>query len=183
MKSRQHDPLRLDVEHFAADKGSLSGTWPLRGMPRLVEACHADEPPAAAAEVAWQLAGERRREAGGESHAWLMLRLDAEVQLTCQRCLGAVATPLSFERWFHFVDGEAQAAKLDVDSEDDVLASVRALDLHQLAEDELLLALPLVPRHEVCPQPLPQSAVASPAEGVDAPNPFAALAALKRGLH
>jgi uncharacterized protein len=36
-----------------------------------------------------------------------------------------------------------------------VLALEPALDLKELVEDELLLALPLVPRHEVCPEPLP----------------------------
>ena len=36
-----------------------------------------------------------------------------------------------------------------------MLALEPALDLRGLVEDELLLALPLVPRHEVCPEPLP----------------------------
>ena len=79
--------------------------------------------------------------------------------------------------------GEDAAAQLDADSEDDVLALTRALDLHELIEDELLLTLPLVPRHEVCPQPLPMVANADPPSGDEAerPNPFAALQALKRG--
>ena len=87
---------------------------------------------------------------------------------------------LAIERSFLFVHGEDAAAQLDTDSEDDVLALTRALDLRELIEDELLLALPLVPRHEVCPTPL-----LAPADGEapvdDKPNPFAALAALKRG--
>jgi uncharacterized protein len=64
-----------------------------------------------------------------------------------------------------------------------VMASTRSLDLHQLAEDELLLALPLVPRHEACPQPLPPPAVHPPADSDAATHPFAALATLKRGVH
>ena len=40
-----------------------------------------------------------------------------------------------------------------------MLALSRALDLRELVEDELLLALPLVPRHEVCPEP---AAVSTP---------------------
>ncbi len=60
-----------------------------------------------------------------------------------------------------------------------MLALTRALDLRELIEDELLLALPIVPRHEVCPVPL--VAPADAAELVEEkPNPFAALAALKR---
>ncbi len=181
---KPHDPRRLDVERFATDHGRLEGDWPLNAMLRLVEACHAEASPAASDRVAWQAVGERRRRyAAAESDAWLQLTLDTDVKLTCQRCLGPVETSLKVERWFQFVGDEEQAALLDADSEEDVLVSTRSLDLHQLAEDELLLALPLVPRHEVCPQPL-QPATSHDSPEVDPlPNPFAALAALKRGTH
>jgi len=70
---------------------------------------------------------------------------------------------------------------LDADSDVDVLALSRSVDLRELVEDELLLAMPLVPRHEVCPAPLlaPQADVAFEEAEQDRPNPFAALAALK----
>jgi uncharacterized protein len=181
---KPHDPLKLDVERFATEQGRLAGDWPLGGMQRLVDACHVQTPPVDAERVAWQAVGERRRPyAAAEPQAWLQLMLDADVKLTCQRCLAPVDTPLRVERWFQFVAGEEQAAELDADSEVDVMASTRSLDLHQLAEDELLLALPLVPRHGVCPQPLLPSA--SPALLPDdaPPHPFAALAALKRAPH
>jgi uncharacterized protein len=181
---KPHDPLRLDVERFATDQGRLHGQWQLNGMRRLVEACHAEAPPAGSDLVDWQAVGERRRQhAAAESDAWLQLTLDTDVKLTCQRCLGPVDTPLKLERWFRFVVGEEQAAQLDTDSEEDVLASTRSLDLHQLAEDELLLALPLVPRHDVCPQPLQPAAFPGSQQAEPAVNPFAALAALKRGSH
>ncbi len=183
MKSREHDPRRLDVERFASDGGRLQGRWPLSGMHRLSALCHADQAAAAAESVDWAATGERRRQGAAESHAWLKLELGSRVKLTCQRCLEAVDTPLGVERWFHFVAGEEQAAALDAESEEDVLASTRSLDLLQLAEDELLLALPLVPRHEVCPQPLLPAAVDGPDDAEPAPNPFAALAALKRSTH
>ena len=67
--------------------------------------------------------------------------------------------PLHAERRIFFVDGEDAAAALDAESEDDVLALTPALDLAELVEDELLLALPLVPRHEQCPEPLPRAFV------------------------
>ena len=50
-----------------------------------------------------------------------------------------------------------------------------------LIEDELLLALPLVPRHEQCPEPLPRAFVEDDPAIDPADNPFAVLAALKRG--
>jgi uncharacterized protein len=60
-------------------------------------------------------------------------------------------------RALRFVADEATAEALDAESEDDVLALPRRLDLHDLVEDELLLALPLVPMHTTCPVPLPLS--------------------------
>jgi uncharacterized protein len=155
-------------------------------MPRLIEACHAQARPSADDCVQWQAAGERRREGAAEPQTWLQLTLDTEVKLVCQRCLGPVETRLRIERWFRFVAGEEQAAQLDAESEEDVLASSRTFDLHALAEDELLLALPLVPRHEVCLQPLlPAVTDALPdgTETVAEPSPFAVLAALKRRAH
>ena len=98
--------------------------------------------------------------------------------------LEPVVVPLRARRSFRFVaGGEDAAAQLDAELDDaldaDVLALPRVLDLHELVEDELLLALPLVPRHEVCPQPLRAPADAQP---LDEPaHPFAALDALRRG--
>jgi len=109
---------------------------------------------------------------------WLHAAAQATVHLECQRCLKPLTEALAAERSFQFVHGEDAAAQLDADSDDDVLALTRALDLRELIEDELLLALPIVPRHDVCPEPL---AVAADVELSDErPNPFAALAALKR---
>ncbi|MDQ2927379.1 MAG: YceD family protein, partial [Pseudomonadota bacterium] len=78
-----------------------------------------------------------------------------------------------------FVEGEDAAAALDAESEDDVLALAPAIDLQSLIEDELLLALPLIPRHDVCPEPLVQ-AVGGDVKPSPEEHPFAALAALKR---
>mgnify|MGYP003353005379 CR=1 FL=1 len=74
---------------------------------------------------------------------------------------------------------EQQAAELDAELEDDVLSLERSIDLRELVEDELLLALPLVPRHAECPEPLPLPDDEAPADVPEQPRPFAALAALK----
>ena len=185
MKPRDFDPLRLDVERFAADGGRLQGQWPLAAMHRLTDACHPEAAPAAVDVVDWQAVGERRRPAGSVAQTWLHLVLTARVTLVCQRCLGPSEAPFEVDRWFRFVDGETQATALDAETEEDVLASTRALDLRQLAEDELLLALPLVPRHEVCPVPLHPAVGGSdvPTEAEPAEHPFAALAGLRRPPH
>ena len=65
----------------------------------------------------------------------------------------------------------------------DALALEPRPSLRELIEDELLMALPLVPMHERCPEPLaaPVPDEALPSTGQDdKPHPFAALARLKR---
>jgi len=132
------------------------------------------------ADVQWSAEGERRRPLSVEPETWLRLGARATVWLECQRCLQPVAVPLSLERWFRFVPGEDAAARLDAESEDDVLELTPTLDLRELIEDELLLALPIVPRHEECVDALPMQHEADE-DDEPAPNPFAALEALKRG--
>lgn len=177
-----HDPQRLDVERFAREGASLEGAWPLAGMTRLVQSCHPDAVPGPGDWVRWQARGEVRR-VGGEDRTWLDLELDATVQMTCQRCLCAVTIPLRVQRGFRFVRGETQAAALDAEVEEDVLATSRTFDLHGLAEDELLLALPIVARHERCPTPLAAPADTATGDGPMVPHPFAALADFKKVRH
>jgi uncharacterized protein len=179
MTSRAFDPRHLPVEAFAKESGMLEGEWPLASLQRLVDAAHADARPGEHDQVSWRAEGESRPVRGGAPQIWLHLRANARLSLVCQRCLGPIEEAIAAERHFMFVAGEDTAAELDADSEDDVLALTRSLDLRDLVEDELLLALPLVPRHDVCPEPLPMRHGDVGEE--ELPNPFAALAALKRG--
>ena len=186
MKTSRHDPLRLDLAAFAAEGATQSGLWPGSTLTRLAESQSAPHD-SALADVDWQAQGERRAVAAGDAEIWLTLQVKTRVWLTCQRCLQPMALPLALDQRLRFVQGETQAEALDAESEDDVLALVRWMDLRELVEDELLLALPLVPRHEACPQPLSvgpglESPVAeAPSEGLVKPKPFAVLRALKTG--
>ncbi|MBX3621287.1 MAG: DUF177 domain-containing protein [Rhizobacter sp.] len=177
MKDREFEPTRLPVEAFAKERGTLEGVWPLTTLERLAASVVAGS---ASGDVTWRAKGELRPVRGAPAEVWLHVEAVATLMLECQRCLGPVATPVQVERSFRFVHGESAAAELDADSEADVLALTRALDLRELLEDELLLSLPLVPRHETCPQPLVAGGQADAVDGAK-PNPFAALAALKRG--
>jgi len=180
MKHRAFDPDKLDLAAFARDGASLSGEWPVTSLPRLSDSAAPEAPASAWPALHWALHGEIRQPRGGAAQTWLQLGARATVWLTCQRCLQPVQEQVDIERWIRFVDTEAEAAALDADSEDDVLALPRHLDARELIEDELLLALPLVPRHEVCPEPLPVRQDEAAPEADERPNPFAALAALKR---
>lgn len=175
MKARAFDPLRLDVERFARESARLDGRWLLASFERLPSLPGAGSP-----HAGWQADGERREVAGAEPEVWLRLRADATLALVCQRCLAPVELPIAVDRRFRFARDEAAAEALDTELDDDVLSLERTLDLHALVEDELLLAAPLVPRHDRCPDGgLPLAADDEPGEA--APSPFAVLATLKKG--
>lgn len=180
MRSRAFAPEKLDVAALAQDAASLAGEWPAASMERLADAAAPELPAAGWPALQWSLQGEIRRPKGGHAQTWLHVSASGQVALTCQRCLQPVLEDLDIDRWIRFVDTEAEAAALDADSDDDVLALPRHLDARELIEDELLLALPLVPRHDVCPDPLPMAASEEEAVEEDRPNPFAKLAALKQ---
>jgi uncharacterized protein len=163
------------VRRFAADGARLSGEWPLRDLKRLSDSASADSPPAADDRVRWEARGEQG--AGLEPEIWLYLDAGTALALQCQRCLAPLDVNVAMTRRFRFVAGEAAAAQLDAESEEDVLALTRALDLQELVEDELLLALPLVPMHAQCPEPLPKPKADS--EGETVSNPFAVLASMR----
>jgi uncharacterized protein len=177
---RTIDPRHLDVAALAAAGACVSGEFELAELPRLMQDVLPPTPDSAAV-VHWSARGAQRRVSGGEPRIDLQLRVETTLRLSCQRCLQPVAVVLQLAPNIRFVQGEALAEQLDEDCEDDVLALSASMDLRELIEDELILALPLVPRHEACPEPLPMSAQADDAADNDVDeHPFAALAALRR---
>lgn len=176
---RSFSPQQLDVRAFAEEGAQLSGEAPLAGFTRLAAEAPAGEP---GQSVAWSARGELRNPGHLHPEVWLHLTASAVLRLTCQRCLEAVDVPLSVERSFRFVADEGTAAAQDEAAEEDVLAISRTFDLPGLVEDEMLMEVPAVPRHAVCPVPVQLSA-ADPEFDAGEPreNPFARLKTLKPG--
>lgn len=172
---------RLDVKSFVEEAGSLSGQQCAGKHERLMAETQGRGPEA---PVSWSAIGELRNPSHAQPEIWLHLRASAVLPLTCQRCLAPVDVPLAVQRSFRFVSDENTAAAQDDESEEDVLALSRSFDLVELVEDELLMEVPLSPRHETCPVPVAMS-VADPqfqaASGGQRENPFALLGKLRTG--
>jgi uncharacterized protein len=102
--------------------------------------------------------------------------IEGFVFLTCQSSLEAFRHDLSVSERLVLVDNEGQLPSIEEesDSEDYVVAD-EPLDIRDLVEDAVLLALPMVPRKPGLEATQPE---ASGAE--DKASPFAALASLKR---
>ena len=176
--SKTFAPGRLDVAAFAQAKASLSAQDSIQKYERLAQELRAPE---ADLTIDWQADGEQRSAVDGSRRPALHLRVQATLPLTCQRCMGEVTEAVEVDRHFLFVPDEATAAALDDESDDDVLAIAPDFNLQALIEDEVLMALPLVPRHEVCPDPVRLGAQTDDFDsaGEAKRQPFAALAALK----
>lgn len=175
------NPRHLDIKAFAQAGAELQGQSSLAEWPRLLAEQLAGQAEDASV-VHWRLQGRMVPVTGGSPQVGLALQAKVGLALQCQRCLTPVVEKIVTERDFLFVADEATAEAMDEDSEADVLVISRDFDALSLIEDELILALPLVPRHEVCPQAIP-TVVADEAfeQASERPNPFAALAALKKG--
>ncbi|WP_297749197.1 DUF177 domain-containing protein [Hydrogenophaga sp.] len=151
-------------------------------LPRLLSEAAGEAP--SPGPVQWEILGEMRPgPAGASPEPWMHMRAGTKLPLTCQRCLGPVETDLEVDRWFRFVADEAAAEAQDDDCEEDLLALEPRPNLYEVLEDELLMALPLVPVHGICPVQWPMQA-RDPAvpdeEGSGRPNPFAVLQKLKK---
>jgi uncharacterized protein len=211
MKARDFQPRKLHIGAFIETGATLEGRARLADLPRLAESLAPEVDSDQLPPVTWQAQGRTVPQRVGAPQLWLDITAQAELSWTCQRCLHPVSLPTVVDRSIRFMPDEASAAELDAELDDDVLVLSRSFDLLELIEDELIMAAPLVPRHEVCPeQPLmsvsdpgvdgddevsgdiesadnpdlADSASADPAQAprrAQRPNPFAVLAQLKKG--
>jgi uncharacterized protein len=105
-----------------------------------------------------RLAGMQCSTEGLDFHLWggkasngrhcLRVSVRGNVQLQCQRCLDPLPVAISLDVELQIAESLREIAAAD-DDIDRVLAS-RSLDIGQLIEDEVILALPMSPRHETC---------------------------------
>lgn len=170
-------PPKIDVKQVGLASQQLAGHDLLLNYERLMAETKGQ---GAQNGLDWSVRGDLQPDQAGQPQAWLHLSVRVSLPLTCQRCLGPVDVPLQIDRSFRFVETEAQAELDDDASIEDVLVLSHDFDLAALIEDEVLMDLPVVPRHESCPLPVKLMAVDADFEDVQPkPNPFAVLAGLK----
>jgi uncharacterized protein len=114
-----------------------------------------------------------------QGHPGLTLEVAGPVHLRCQRCLGQLDFDIDSSSVLILANDEASADALEEQLDDDsldVIPGSRTMDMAVMIEDEALLALPLSPRHEVCPDSSALDALKQ-----DKPDsPFAVLKNLKK---
>lgn len=99
------------------------------------------------------------------------------IPLTCQRCLEPVLFALHTEARWGFITQDSEAEFLDP-RYDPVLVTDEPMSFIELVEDELILALPAVPKHPGAACPLTGfSQRESELSATDRDGPFAVLGA------
>ena len=151
MKARTFVPRKLDMGAFLESGEALSGDLPVGELPRLSEGLCPDFDLTSLPHVTWSAQGRLVPQRMSPPQMWLDLEAQAELVWECQRCLQPVTETVHIRRSIRFAKDEAEAATLDAESDEDVLALSRVFDLLELVEDELIMAQPIVPRHEECP--------------------------------
>lgn len=180
--NKDFSPRHLDVVQFGKSQGQMRGHTPLAQLSRLLQDLEvvprdADEPYG----IEWEASGWVVEGTGGQAdQSWMRLVAKALVPQICQRCTGLVNFPIELDYQYRFVATEKEAMEQDEWAQEDVLVLSKAFDLVQLIEDELLMAMPIIPRHERCDVSLPMQVADAAFQGDEpVPHPFDALKAIK----
>ncbi len=156
-------PDVFDPRAFA-DKGRhLEGTLTLGELDRLTDlVCN----PQSLVQVELQFG-----KAGGIS--CITGTVVARLELECQRCLESMFLPVHSELDLGVVSSVDEALLLPDSMEALIVGAGEDVAITDIVQDELLLAIPVIPQHPDCRLPTP------PVAAAEAPHPFAKLAQLK----
>lgn len=173
MSSAAQGGLVIDVFGLARKAAEISGALSPAALPRLAPSLTAGSGP---------LAYVARGATDDSGRPILDLRWSMTAALTCDLCSKPLELPLAHEQQFLLLGSESEVNALPVDPEErfEPIAGSAQFDLADLLQDEVLLALPMSPRHGACAQEAAGPTLGGAAEG---PHPFAALAQLKPRGH
>lgn len=153
-----------DAFAFARDGRVLEGTLVVEELDRLHDLLAE-----ISGEVSFRLTGYK----GDNGEPMLHLEVSGVIPLACQRCLAAIPFDLDVDCQLELVPAGVELSQDELEDDTrDFLPVERELDVVEVVEDEILLALPVAPRHEKCGLP-------GAADAGERINPFAQLSALK----
>jgi uncharacterized protein len=163
-RSRSRLKRISDSFAFARESRVLQGTLAISSLERLQ-----DMLAVGSGEVTFRIEGLK----GERGQSLLRLEVGGIIPLACQRCLEAIHFQLDVDSLLELIPADAELSQEELEDDTrDFLPVAGELDVAELVEDEVLLALPVAPRHERCGLP-------GAADAGERINPFAALHGLK----
>lgn len=169
-------PAYVDIRKVFLQEAKVGGQVDLSRLPRFQEILYGEDA-SIECDLAFIINRQGQRQITGQ--------VTASGQLACERCLEPVAIELHEQIRLILLDSEPEAAALEPDW-DPWLCSEYKLQLAELVEEQLILALPIVNLHadKDCIQQLEYSQAAilpakDEAGDEDNESPFAVLEQLK----
>lgn len=157
----------IDSLDFARNGSEISGVVPVTEMPRLLDALEDSQ---------GILSYTVRDGLDSRGDPLLQVNITGQCQLRCQRCLNAMDYPVRLDVRLMLRDQAGLDALGDDEDECDSILAEAQLDVLNLLEEEILLSLPIAPRHD-------DPGVCQAADGKNGlreeKNPFAVLAKFK----
>lgn len=169
---RERLPVELNPFRMAELRRQFTGSIEFKQMKRLASVLESQ---------AGQLDAELEFGIDEQGISYLRGKLSAELILQCQRCLGEMRYPVENEFCLALLRNEAGVAQLSSEYEPLIIATL-PVRLADLLEDEVLLSLPQIARHELneCPVHQFEDGDTKQDESATKQNPFAVLADLKK---
>jgi len=177
--SGQHQrlPLEVDPIRLATREEHLLGTIPLKQMKRLTSELSSSEGDVFI-DVEFSVDINHVVILAGE--------IKTDAKLICQRCMGEMDLPIALDFQLAFVRSEAEMERLPEGYEATLIGN-NTMMLSDIIEDEILLALPPIPKHldescssDVITEDWNSQQINEPnTESVEQVNPFDVLASLK----
>jgi uncharacterized protein len=167
-----HSPILINTHEFIRQSLEVHGKIRASQIPAIQDSLFVSQDASQnTGEIQYTLSGET----GRRGKSGLKLVLTGQIKLRCQRCLGELNYPLVSSSMFEVVTDESAIPELDDDDEVDYLVASTEFDVGALVEEELLLCLPLAPRHE-------EGACIGTADSITGQkqNPFKVLEGLKK---
>ena len=159
----------IDSLEFARSEQQLRGSLPVADLQRLDDILFDTQ-----GNLDYVLRGTR----DARNRPQIVVKVEGRLHLQCQRCLGLLDHGVRVQSTLVVLPaGVLPDEDLDDPEGPDVIEAKPELEVAALVEDEVLLSLPLAPRHAEgeCEGRLEKQDNAA-----EAPSPFAQLAALKR---
>ena len=158
----------VDAFALASGRGAIHGELPLSCLTRLSDML---------LDTAGVLTYAIQGRIDDQGHPGVTMHLSADLMLACQRCNSPVTFRLDRTAVFRFAasDDELASRPIEDDEFEDIVAS-RHLEIAPWVEDEAILSLPVVPRHESCG---PASSPHEQVRGEPDQRPFAVLAGFR----
>ena len=159
MNDLASNQMAINNLEFAETQQTLAGEVKAANCERLLETLSASSKDAT---ISFKLTGAAKQLRNPSLH----LHIEAKLPVTCQRCLDEMQVQLSLD--FDYIICQTLPIETDENDDTDWLEASTEMNLQELIEDELLLAMPIAPTHaHDCSKQSMRSG--------EKPNPFAAL--------